>query len=50
MDTERRGKKQRHCKPVWRIMQLPRALQVYLIDYVDKTSNVLEPCRNTTAK
>ncbi len=27
-------------------------LQVYWIDYVDKTSNVLEPvpCRNTTAK
>jgi hypothetical protein len=27
-------------------------LQVYLIDYVDKTSIVLEPlsCRNTTAK
>jgi hypothetical protein len=27
-------------------------LQVYLIDYVDKTSNVLEPvlCRNTAAK
>jgi hypothetical protein len=33
-------------------MQLPRAFKFYLIDYVDKTSNVLVPlfCRNTTAK